>query len=184
MRKHLKPKSLFFPEPVCIIGTYDSKGNPNAMNAAWGGISDTNEFHMCISNTHKTVKNFLKTKCFTVSCGTAKKVVACDYVGMVSGNDDKNKLKKCKLTPAKSSVNAPYFKELPFALECKLISYDSKTGHTFAKIVGISADSSAFTNGKLDIKKINPIIFNGEENLYHVIGKKVGHAFKDYKKIK
>ena len=28
--------------PVLIVGTYDENGAPNAMNAAWGGIYDTN----------------------------------------------------------------------------------------------------------------------------------------------
>lgn len=31
-----------YPMPVRIIGTYDEKDTPNAMNAAWGGIYDTN----------------------------------------------------------------------------------------------------------------------------------------------
>ena len=91
MRKSLKPQSLFFPEPVCIVATYDEKGNSDAMNAAWGGISDTNEIHLCLSYEHKTVKNLLKKKCFTVSCGTEKTEVACDYVGMVSLNNNPNK---------------------------------------------------------------------------------------------
>lgn len=185
MRKNLKAKSLFFPMPVCIVGTYDEKGNPNAMNAAWGGISDVNEIHLCLSSSHKTVKNILKNKCFTVSCGTEKTVIACDYVGMISANDYKDKISNCGLHALKASkVKAPIFKELPFALECKLISYDKKTGHTYAKILNISADSSVFTGGKLDIKKIKPILFNGETNEYYGIGKKIGHAFKDYKKIK
>lgn len=185
MRRHLKPKSLFFPEPVCIIGTYDVNGRADAMNAAWGGISDTNEIHLCLSSGHKTVKNMLRSKCFTVSCGTEKTVLSCDYVGMISMNDNKNKMKVSKLHSEKAPlIKAPIFKELPFALECKLISYDKKTGHTYGKIVGMSVDSDVYTRGVIDIKKIMPIIYNGEDNYYYGIGKKVAHAFKDYKKIK
>lgn len=185
MRKNIKPKSLFFPEPVCIVGTYDDKNNPNAMNAAWGGISDTNEIHLCLSYEHKTVKNILKRKCFTVSCGTEKTVVPCDYVGMVSCNNNPSKITCSGFHAIKSSkINAPVFKELPFALECKLLSYDKKTGHTFARIVGISVDQKIITKGKIDIKKLKPIIFDGEMHRYYSIGKKVGNAFDDYKKIK
>ena len=184
MRKILDPKSLFFPEPVCIVATYDSKGVANAMNAAWGGISDTNEIHLCLSSEHKTVKNLLKKKCFTVSCGTEDTYIACDYVGMISGNDVNDKLKKCNFHTEKASkVNAPIIKELPFALECKLISYDPDTGHTYAKIVAVSVDSKILTKDKIDIKKLKPIIFDGENHTYHAIGRKVGYAFKDYKKI-
>lgn len=184
MRKNIKPKPLFFPEPVCIIATYDSYGKPNAMNAAWGGISDTYEIHLCLSYEHKTVKNILKNKCFTVSCGTEKTYVNCDYIGMISANDNKDKMKNSRLHVIKSNIiNAPLIKELPFALECKLISYDKKTGHTYAKIVNLSVDSKVLTNGKIDIKKLKPIIFNGETNSYYSIGKKIGNAFKDYNKI-
>lgn len=185
MRKDLGPKSLMFPEPVLIIGTYDEKGNPDAMNAAWGGISDTNEIHICLSKTHKTVKNLLKTKEFTVSPATKEYVKECDYLGMVSGNKEKHKLDNVHFHVIKSShINAPIIEELPFTLECKLKSYDSKTGHLYANIINISCDSKVMSKGKVDIKKLKPIIFNGEALSYHVIGEKVGNAFKDYKKIK
>lgn len=185
MRRNLTPNSAFYPEPVCIIATYDSKGNPNAMNAAWGGISDTNEIGLCLSANHLTTKNILKNKCFTVSCGTKDTCIACDYVGMVSGNKVKNKLEKCGFNTIKAAkVNAPIIEELPFALECELKSYDKKTGHLFAKIVNISVDSKVMTRGKVDIKKLQPIIFDGMNHTYNIIGEKIADAFKVYKKIK
>lgn len=184
MRKNFKPKPLFFPEPVCIVATYDSNGNPDAMNAAWGGISDTYEMHLCLSHTHKTVKNILENRCFTVSCGTETTYLSCDYVGMISANDIMDKMEKSKFHIIKSNkINAPLIKELPFALECELISYDKETGHTYAKIVNISVDSKVLTKGKIDIKKLKPIILNSENGSYYSIGRKVGNAFKDYKKI-
>ena len=39
MRKNFGPKTALYPMPVLIIGSYDEKGKPNAMNAAWGGMS-------------------------------------------------------------------------------------------------------------------------------------------------
>ena len=184
MRKNLGPKSLIYPEPVLIIGTYDEDGTPDAMNAAWGGVSDVNEIHLCLSSEHKTVKNLLKTKEFTVSFATKKYKNECDYVGMVSGNKVKDKLDKCKFHCVKSKkINAPIIKELPLTLECKLIKYDKKTGHLYASIINVSVDDSILTNGKVDMKKFEPIIYDGLNNTYHVVGKKVGDAFKDYKKI-
>ena len=185
MRKNLGPKSIIYPEPVLIIGTYDEKKVPNAMNAAWGGVSDVNEIHLCLSYEHKTVKNLLKTKEFTVSFATRKYEKECDYVGMVSGNDEPNKLKKCGFHTTKAKkVNAPLIKELPLTLECKLIKYDKKTGHLYASIENVSVDDSILTDGKVDMKKFEPIIYDGLNHNYHVIGKKVGEAYKDYLKIK
>lgn len=185
MRKNFGPRNLLFPLPVLIVGTYDEKAVPNAMNAAWGGLSSTNEICMCIGDNHKTYKNLMKTKAFTVSIGTRKTEKACDYVGCVSGNSVKNKLDVCKWHTTKSEfVNAPIIEELPFTLECKMISYDKKTERLLGEIVNVSCDTSVMTKGKIDLNKLEPILFEGEHNTYNLIGKKVGNAFKDYKKIK
>ena len=62
MRKNFGAKPYLYPQPVMIIGTYDENGNANAMNAAWGGISDGDELSMCISAGHKTTKNLLNRR--------------------------------------------------------------------------------------------------------------------------
>ena len=57
--------------PVFIIGTYNADGTPNAMNAAWGGISEETEITICVDSTHKTAENLMNRKAFTVSMATA-----------------------------------------------------------------------------------------------------------------
>ena len=54
-------KSIVVPEGVFIIGTYDESGVPNAMNAAWGGISEETQISVCVDDGHKTAKNVVKT---------------------------------------------------------------------------------------------------------------------------
>ena len=80
MRKNFGAKPLSYPQPVLMIASYDEDGTPDVMNAAWGGISDSREISMCLSASHKSVKNILKTEAFTVSMATAETVAACDYV--------------------------------------------------------------------------------------------------------
>ena len=92
MRKNFGAKPYTYPQPVFIIATYGEDGTPDAMNAAWGGISEENEISMCLSAGHKTVKNILTRKAFTVSMADAAHVVECDYVGVVSANDVPDKL--------------------------------------------------------------------------------------------
>ncbi len=184
MRKNLGAKSCLYPEPVIVVGTYDESGKADAMTAAWGGISDTNELMLCLSFEHKTTQNILNKKCFTASVGTKDTYIQCDYVGMVSGNDVEDKLDKCGLHQIKAEhIDAPIFEELPFALECELISYDKENGHLFAKIVNVSVDEKVMSNDKVDINKLQPIIFDGLNNTYNIIGEKIGNAFVDYKKI-
>ena len=71
MRKNFGPKPLLYPQPVFILAAYGEDGTPNAMNAAWGGISEDNEVSICISAGHKTTANILARKAFTVSMATA-----------------------------------------------------------------------------------------------------------------
>ena len=91
MRKNFGAKPMCYPMPVFIIGTYGADGTPNAMNAAWGGISEEAEISICISEEHKTTANILARKAFTVSMATVSQIAACDYVGIVSGNTNPDK---------------------------------------------------------------------------------------------
>lgn len=180
MRKSFGTQAWVFPMPVFIIGTYDANGKPDAMNAAWGGISCDTEICLCLSENHKTTQNILMNKFFTVSIGTAAHIAACDYVGITSANNTPDKMEKSGLHAEKSPlVDAPLFAELPMALECKLISYDPQTCHLFGEILNVTADESILTNGKIDIAKLQPITYNPVAHTYNVIGADVGNAFKD-----
>lgn len=143
MRKNFGVKPYTYPQPVFIIATYGEDGTPDAMNAAWGGISEGNELSMCLSAGHKTVKNILKRKAFTVSMADAAHVVACDYVGIASGNDVAEKFAKAGFHAVKSEyVDAPLIEELAVAVECRLKSYDEETCRMVGEIVNISVDES------------------------------------------
>ena len=133
-----------------------------------------------MSAGHKTVKNLLATKAFTVSMATAGQMVACDYVGIVSGNKEPDKFAKAGFHATKSTfVNAPVIDELPMAVECELISYDPETCHLVGRIVNVSADESILDEqGKIDPAKLQPITFDPVHNAYLAIGGKVGDAFK------
>lgn len=180
MRKNFGAKPYLYPQAVFIIGSYDENGNADAMNAAWGGVAGVNQIFMCISS-HKSTDNILARKAFTVSMGTADQVVACDYVGLVSANNEPEKMKKSGFHTVKSEhVDAPVIEELPMTLECKLISYDPETHYMFGEVVNVSADDTILDNdGNIDIAKLRPIIFDGVHAAYHVIGAKVGNAFHD-----
>jgi len=181
MRKNFGAKPLCYPQPVFIIATYGEDGTPDAMTAAWGGISEENELSICISAGHKTTKNILARKAFTASMATADTVVACDYVGIVSGNKVPDKFARAGFHAEKSEfVDAPIIRELPMSVECQLISYDEESCRLVGRIVNVSADESVLgENGKVDPAKLRPIIFDPMNNAYLVLGEKVGNAFKD-----
>lgn len=186
MRKNFGSKPWTYPQPVFILATYDENGNPDAMNAAWGGISEDNEISLCIGTNHKTTENLLARKAFTVSMADAAHVVECDYVGIVSGKKEPNKFAKAGFTAVKSEfVDAPLIAELAMAVECKMKSYDLETCRLVGEIVNVSIDESVLDgNGKVDVAKLAPIVFDPVNHAYIKLGEKVGNAFKDGAKIK
>lgn len=181
MRKNFGSKPMCYPMPVYIIGTYGADGTPNAMNAAWGGISEEDEISICISADHKTTENILARKAFTVSMATAGQVAACDYVGIASGNKEPEKFARAGFHATKSEfVDAPLIDELPMALECSLISYDPESCRLVGKIVNVSADEAILgADGKIDAAKLQPITYDPVHHRYLTLGEAVGTAFKD-----
>ena len=184
MRKNFGKKSMLYPMPVLIVGTYGEDGVPNAMNAAWGGIYDTNLVMVCLADDHKTTENIRKRGAFTLSFATADTVAACDYVGIVSANDEPDKFAKAGFTAIKSDfVDAPLIAELPCAVECKLLKFN-EDGICIGEIVNVSADESILTpDGKIDAKKLNPISYDSSRHLYWTIGEPCGNAFAEGKKL-
>ncbi len=178
MRKDFGAKPFLFPQPVMMIGTYDADGKPNLMNAAWGGIVEMNQLVISLA-PHLTTENIDRNKEYTVSMGVAEYAAACDYVGIVSGKKDPEKMKKSGFTTTRSShVNAPLINELPVALECKLLKV-VPDGLYFGEIVNVSIDESVLDeNGKLSMEKFHPIVFETANHGYYDFGKCVGQAFK------
>ena len=175
-------KPLLYPMPVLIIGTYDENGVPDAMNAAWGCITDMNEISISMSS-HKTTENLAKTGAFTVSMATEDTVVACDYVGVESANKVPDKFAKAGFHATRSTrVNAPLIDELPMALECKVKSFEN--GILVGEIVNVNADESILTNGQIDPAKLKPITYDPVNQTYLALGAKVGNAFKDGMSLK
>ena len=155
-------KPLLFPMPVLIIGTYDKDGVPNAMNAAWGMITDFGEITISLSE-HKTTENLAVTGAFTVSMATEDTVAACDYVGIESAKKVPDKFAKAGFHATKSS---------------------RENGILIGEVVNVTADESVVTDGKIDPKKLKPITYDPANNTYIALGEVVGKAFADGLQLK
>ena len=178
MKHNLGVKNWMFPMPVLMIGTYNEDGTPNAMVAAWGGITLEDEITICIDTSHKTWGNIAAHKAFTVAFGTAETVKACDYLGIVSGNKTPGKVKKSGLTVIKSEfVDAPVINELPLVLECQLVSMNEDNCNVVGKIVNCAVEESAMTDSKPDAGKMKPLCFDTCSHVYRLMGEVVAPAF-------
>ena len=153
MRKDFGPQTWVYPMPVLIIGTYNENNEPNAMNAAWGGVYDYNQIMICLSS-HQTTDNIRLKKALTVSFATVETITASDYVGIVSQKKEKDKIAKSGLKYEKAKhVDAPIFTDYPLTLECEVVDIINEGeggGNIIAKIVNVSVDESALdANGKV-----------------------------------
>ena len=184
MRKDLGIKPYLYPQLVMIIGTYDKDGNPNAMNAAWGGVADYDKVIVCMSS-HKTTENIALTNEFTISIGDANHVVECDYVGIVSQNKEPNKMQKSRFTTSKAKkINAPIINELPLCLECRLIKILEEDLY-LAEIINVNADESILDEkSNISLEKFTPISYDPSTHGYYKVRGRVGNAFSDGKIIK
>lgn len=185
MRKNLGIKTYLYPQPTLVIATYNEDGTPNAMVAAWGSVSDTNQVAIYVAHSHKTMQNILERKAFTVSMANEKNIRAIDYLGVTSGNKVADKFTKSGLTAIRSeNVDAPLIAELPLALECKLVSYDEKTELLLGEIVNVTTDDSVLDeNGKLSVEKLAPVCYDSAGHGYYVMERRVGNAFSDGKTL-
>lgn len=183
MFKNFGPKTWVLPMPVLIIGTYDEEGNPDMMNAAWGGTYDANQITISMSE-HQTTKNFMKTKCFTVSFADDKHVKECDYFGIVSASKVKDKVLKSGMKVVKSkNINAPILEELPITLECELVSFVD--GTLIGNIKNVVAREDVLgEDGLPSYDKFTLITFDPIRHKYIALGKAVGNAFQDGMLIK
>lgn len=180
MRKNFGKKTWFYPLPVLIIGSYDENGKADAMNAAWGGIYDSDKVVLCLSEGHQTTRNIKAKGAFTISFADAAHVKEADYVGLVSAKEAGDKMEKAGFHTIKSEfVDAPLIEELPLALECRLIKVN-EDGNIIGEIINVNADERILgSDGMVDPAKLDAISFDPVSNTYVRMGEKVGNAFSD-----
>ena len=169
------------PQPCVMIATWDKDHNPDVMMAAWAGQYDYKRIVVSLSK-HKTTENLELTGAFTVSFADIRTVAESDYFGLVSGNKVPDKVAKVGFTVTPSpNVDAPIINEYPLTLECKVVSW--KDGILVGEVVNQSASESILTDGKIDLAKLQPIVFDAAGMSYRAIGDVVGGAWNAGKKF-
>ncbi len=163
------------PQPCVMIATWDKEHTPDVMMAAWAGQYDYKQIVVSMSR-HKTTENLEATGAFTVSFADVRTVAESDYLGLVSGGKVPDKVARVGFTFTPSpNVDAPIIKEYPLTLECKVVSWAD--GILVGEVVNMSADERILTDGKVDLEKLQPIVFDAASMTYRAIGEVVGKAW-------
>ncbi len=187
MKQSLGASTLAEPTPLWCVGSYDEDGKPNVMAAAWGGICCSKPpcVYVSIQKIRHSYAAIMKRKAYTVSVPSAQYAKEADYFGIASGKEV-NKFEKTGLTPEKSElVDAPYVKEFPLVVECKLIHDYDIGSHTLfiGEIMDVKADEEILTGGKIDSMKLNPVVFGPGSRHYYKVTADIGPAFEMGKEL-
>jgi flavin reductase (DIM6/NTAB) family NADH-FMN oxidoreductase RutF len=181
-KRSMDGKTVVYPTPAFVVGTYDQAGKPNVMTAAWGGICCSRPPCVAVSlrKATYTYGNIVAQEAFTVNVPSEDYVKETDYFGITSGRTE-DKFSVAGLTPVKSDlVDAPYVAEFPLVLECKLLHTVEIGLHTqfIGEVVGIKADEAVLAEGEtLSIEKVKPILYAPDDRAYFGVGARLGDAF-------
>ena len=182
MLKTIEATAAVYPAPVLIVGTYGKDGKPNAMNAAWGGQCGPRHVSLSLS-AHATTDAIVANRVFTVGIADRANVVPADYVGIVSANKEPDKIAKAGWTVERGErVDAPVIQELPVTMECEAVSISEEFGETrvVGEVVATHVDERFLTeDGKISYDGMDAIAFVSGGLGYHVVGERVGNAFRD-----
>ena len=182
-RKNFGPAHALMttPQPCVMIATWDKDHTPDVMMAAWAGQYDHNQIVVSMSK-HKTTENIELTGAFTVSFADVRTVAESDYFGLMSGSKVADKVEKVGFKAVPSpNVDAPIICDYPLTLECKVVSWSG--GILIGEVVNMSADECILTDGKVDLGKLQHIVFDAAANTYRAIGEVVGQAWGSGKKF-
>ncbi|TAL69151.1 MAG: flavin reductase family protein [Bacteroidetes bacterium] len=183
MKKSIAKKTIVYPHPVFVIGSYDVDGLPNIMTASWSGIccSEPPCIAVSLRKARYSYNNILHNKAFTVNIPSEDYVEQVDYIGIYSGKYV-NKFQKTGLTSLDSEiVKAPYVKEFPVSLHCNLLKIVEIGVHTqfIGEIMDVIVDEEIINpDGTLMIDKIKPYIYDSSTRAYYSIGNRLFDAFK------
>ena len=182
MKTSLGAKTVMYPTPVLVVGSYDAGGRANAMTAAWGGVACSKPPCVSVSLRAATAShgNLMARKAFTISLPSEANAAQADYFGLVSGRDH-DKFADLGVTAVRSElVDAPYVAEFPLVLECKVVAVHELGLHTqfIGEILDVKADESVLTEeGAIDLERLKPIVFAMGAQSYYGIGELVGKAY-------
>ncbi len=182
MKQSLGAKTLLYPTPVLVVGSYHADGRPNVMTAAWGGIACSKPPCICVSLRAATAThgNIVARKAFTISLPSREQAAAADYFGLVSGRK-LDKFAATGLTPVRSElVDAPYVAEFPLVVECAVVQVHELGLHTqfIGEVKDVKIDEACLdAQGHVDVRRLDPLAFAPDTGTYFALGVLIGPAY-------
>ena len=176
--------TFVYPMPMVLAGSVVD-GKANFMAVGW--VSRVNFKPPMIGialGPHYTNKGIDENKAFSVNVPDISLMAKTDYCGLVSGRKtDKSIIFKVFYG---TLPNAPLIEECPICMACKLYDAKKLPSNTvyIGEIVEAFTEERYLTEGKPDIKKINPFTLTMPDNSYWQVGDHAGKAWSIGKRLK
>jgi flavin reductase (DIM6/NTAB) family NADH-FMN oxidoreductase RutF len=172
-------KNLFcLPWTQTLLGTH-LNGKINFMALDW--LTRVNfdpvMFGICVNRRNASNSAIKETGEFSINVPTVDMVAVTDYCGIVSGNKtDKSDLFKVFYGELKQ---APLIEICPINIECRLSETVELPTNTFfiGEALNIYSKEDFLTDGKPDVKKVNPFLLTMPDNRFWSIGDNIGKAW-------
>lgn len=173
------PFPLLSAYPTIIIGSIVD-GQPDFATVAWTGVAASVPPTLTIALQHHrySLKGIRRNMAFSVNIPSVDQVKETDYCGLYSGVSH-NKAQDCHFTVTYGkSENAPFIKQCPLNHACEVIQILNLGSHELivGKITETHVSKECLTDGKPDVKKLQPIIFTNQG--YFALGNFIGEAFR------
>jgi flavin reductase (DIM6/NTAB) family NADH-FMN oxidoreductase RutF len=143
-----------------------------------------NHISLGVNKVHYTNAGIKENNTFSVNIPPESLVKETDYCGIVSGKKtDKSHLFDVFYGELET---APMIKECPINMECRLERIVDFPAHDVfvGDIVQTHVDESALLNGKVDISKLKPLLFDMSSKKYWSLGHTIANCWSIGKEIK
>lgn len=177
---------MVFPLPAVLVVTYgaDPDRTPNAMTAAWAAscCHEPPCVGVAIRKGRLTFTNIEARGAFTLAIPPTSLAQQVDYLGIVSGKREPDKLARLGLETAPCpTADAPLLLACPLNVECRVHSTLPIGTHTWivGEVLDVHADDACLdANGKIDVAALDPLAYATSTRQYHALGAPVGPAFQ------
>ena len=178
--------NVLYPTPTVLVGAI-VEGKPNFLTIAHIGIVNHAKpflISMSLGKVHFTNAGIKENEAFSVNLPSENLVVKTEYVGMFSGKKtDKSGVFEIFYGEL---AKAPMIEDCSLNMECKLYDvYDTPTHDLFiGEIVETYAEESILSEGKVDIAKVKPLLFDMSSIKYWSLGESIADCWNVGKQMK
>lgn len=183
MKKKVGAKNFYYPTLTVLVGA-NVNGRPNYEAIAWGGILGMKHIYIASNTVHYSNAGIKENKSFSVNIPSASLVKKTDFCGIYSGkNNDKSSIFKNFYGELGT---APMIEECSINMECELSETFIIEDHEvfIGRIKETYCNEEYMINGKIDLKKVNPLLFSFHDSSYWSLGESIAKSWSIGKKEK